>query len=217
MTRYEIPFWKDDVTLWNRAIAVTKDNYVARCNLAMIIAEQNPQQAVNELMESVSIYPHYAEAQRRLANLLVRARYYPEAITHGLAAVEANPHDPRPLSDISYAYRQEGDLDNAIKYIQKAMLLDSNSIEYQTALGEMLVHAHRGAEAIPVLTKVVALETNQATVFNNLGAAYMENKQYDQAITNFQMALKIEPDLTNASNNLAGAIRAKAQSPATIH
>jgi len=211
LTRYEIQFWKSDVKLWSRAIAVTDGNYVAHCNLGMIVRTLNPQWALNEFQQSDSIYPYYAEAQKALANLLVQGRFYPQAIAHGQVAVELDPSDPRPLFDISCAYRREGNYDEAIRYVRKAISLDPHSLNYQATLCEMLVQSGHGVESIPFLEETVMTMSNQPIILNALGVALIDNRQYDEAITNFQKALQIIPDLAIAKSNLIIAINLKNQ------
>jgi len=66
-TRGEIVYWKNGETLWSRAVAITKNNFMAHNCLGNILGFAKPDEALVEYQKSVDIYPNYAETQRGLA------------------------------------------------------------------------------------------------------------------------------------------------------
>jgi tetratricopeptide (TPR) repeat protein len=54
------------------------------------------------------------------------------------------------------------------------------------------------AEVVNYYTRVLELNPNFATAYNNRGVAYYNKGEYDQAIWDFDRALKIKPDLVEA-------------------
>ncbi len=64
-------------------------------------------------------------------------------------------------------------------------------------------------KSITACQKVIALDSNSATAYNNMCAAYNGLKQWDDAIKAGNKALQIQPDFTLAQNNVNFALAQK--------
>src|SRR5262249_46168360 len=81
LTHHQIGYWKDGVTAWNHAIAVTENNYAAHNNLAhILIAEGRLDEALEQYQEAVRLRPDFAEAQYNLGYALAQKGRVAEAI-----------------------------------------------------------------------------------------------------------------------------------------
>jgi tetratricopeptide (TPR) repeat protein len=65
--------------------------------------------------------------------------------------------------------------------------------------GNLLVHQGRAKESVKFLQKALALEPESAAFHSNLGTAYYQTKRLDEAITQYQKALEIDPDFAEAA------------------
>jgi tetratricopeptide (TPR) repeat protein len=211
LTRYEIGFWKDGETVWKRALAVTKDNYVAYCCYGIIIGSTDPDQALIDFQESVRIKPGFAEAERCLATALHQRGRLDEAILHYQAAGNSNPYDDRPQFGLAIAYSQKGETDEAISHFQKALAINPDDWEYMNDLALLLAQKNRFAEAVPLLKKVCDRQTSSPGAYNNLGIVLMKTGQFAEAVGAFQTAVKLAPDSAGLQANLAAAINAGQQ------
>lgn len=72
-----------------------------------------------------------------------------------------------------------------------------------TALGDCQIHSEKPAAAIPHFQKVTELEPSSVEAFNNLGVAYMFNRDFDQAESTYLKALQFEPHHLQTLKNLA--------------
>lgn len=88
---------------------------------------------------------------------------------------------------------------------------------WQTISPEAVQHARAGVEAqkqgrlqdaIAEFKKVTQLAPDLPAAFVNLGAAYMQNRQYDDAIAPLKRSLEIKPDLAGAQQMLGFALLA---------
>lgn len=209
LTRYEIGFWKNEATVLSRAVAVTKDNYIALCNLGIVLQSTDPDQAFNDFQEAVRIHPAHAEAQRSLATMLFQRNRLDEAVLHFQLACDDNPTDSRSFYGLAIANYQNGNTDAAIANFQKALSINSDNVNYMNGLAMVLVQKNRFPEAVQLLKNVCAIQTNNPNAFNNLGIVFAKSGQFAEAITNFQNALNLAPDSTALQSNLAAAIKAK--------
>jgi protein O-mannosyl-transferase len=117
-------FWRDDETLWTRALACTQSNCVAHCNLAMPLVDKGAYEAaISECRQALQIKPHSSAALNNLGNALAGEGRFDEAITQYRLALQARPDYAEAMSDLGSAYLRTGDLDRAIAQYRKALEL----------------------------------------------------------------------------------------------
>jgi protein O-mannosyl-transferase len=213
LTRYQIGFWRDEMTFLNRAIAVDKDNYVAHCLLGYVISMNSTDSdgAFREFQKSADINPRFFQAQLFLGNGLLERGRLDEAMIHFQNALDINPDDMRAEYGLGVACYQKGKMDEGIRLCQKALDNDPNNPEFLNGLAMMLVQRKQFADAVPLLKRACHLNPNDPNAFNNLGVVSLKAGLFDEAINTFQNALKLVPDSTALQGNLAAAIHAKQQ------
>lgn len=74
----------------------------------------------------------------------------------------------------------------------------------------------QGKDALQALKKAAALLPGDADVFNNLGNALLDARQFDAAAANYRQALKLKPDLIEARCNLGNVLRNLGQLDAAV-
>ena len=74
-------------------------------------------------------------------------------------------------------------------------------------LGRELINKGEFEQAAKVLAEAVALDPGMAQAWNALGFAKMLLRRYDEALADFDRALKIDPDYANAQQNRASLMR----------
>jgi tetratricopeptide (TPR) repeat protein/serine/threonine protein kinase len=105
------------------------------------------------------------------------------------------------------------DLRNAKEYAAAERVLRAGQQRYRSNfwlnhdLGRLLDDSHRSEEAVPYLTAAVALRSDSAGVYLNLGNALLGKKDLDGAIREYRAALEIDPNYAMAHSNLGNALR----------
>lgn len=91
--------------------------------------------------------------------------------------------------------------------------------------GDFVAHFNLGAalqalgkhdEALPYLSKAVALQPKNATARNNLAVSLLVTEEYDESVRQFRESLAIDPEYQNARFNLARALMAKGDSSGAL-
>jgi tetratricopeptide (TPR) repeat protein len=157
--------------------------------------------AVEELLKD---YPNEADAHLLLGMTKLRLRDPQGAI---LAAKQAIALDPQHIQARTFLAWIElevrGDADAAIREYRSVIELRPELPEAYTNLAA--AQKRRGAlqEAIASLDKALELNTKFGTALNNRGWIYAEQEKWPQARSDFEEALKIDPDDQGALQGMA--------------
>lgn len=209
LTRYEIGFWRDDITVWNRAIAVTKNNYVAHTNLGGVLPATQFDAKFAQFQEAVRENPDFADAQRKLADELVRRVRPDEAIIHYQKALAIDPDNAETHYNLGIAFIRKGQIDEAIIHYQMALKIDPNNAEAHNNLGTAFIRKGQIDEAIVQYQRALTINPNYAEAHNNLGNIFLQKERVDEAIIHYQRALAINPNYVEAHYNLGSAFYRK--------
>ncbi len=171
VTRHQIDFWKDNVTLWNRATAVTKNNYVAHKNLGIILSSAQPDAALAEFKKAVEINPGSADAQRYLAYDCYIRGLLDDAIAHYQKSLDIDPVSGVAEFTLGLAYYQKGRLDDAVVHFQKSVEIDPNNSGRRNNLGAALLAKGDVDGAISQFQIVLKLEPDSRVTRSNLNLA----------------------------------------------
>ena len=115
-------FWRNDVSIWRRALAVTEHNALAHFNLGTTLAVQGDTEgAVRHFREAVRIDPAKFDAHCNLGTMLAQKGELDEAIEHFRAAVRLKPKDPVSRSNLGVALVKRGRYAEAIPHLRAAL------------------------------------------------------------------------------------------------
>jgi lipoprotein NlpI len=185
LTRHQIDYWKDDVSVWRRAVAVTENSYGA-----------HPEQGLSRGRLAREI-PYYNLG----AGLNSQGRP-DEAISCYQKALEINPDFAEAHNNLGTTFNSQGRFEEAIGCFQKALAINPNFAEAHNNLGTALYLKGRLDEAVHEFQEVLRLKPDRAETHCNLGYVLGKQGRLDEAVNEFQEALRLKPDYANASNNL---------------
>lgn len=122
VTWVQVGYWRDSVTLFKHAIAVTRDNYIAHNSLGSAYAELGKaEDALEEYRQAVNINPNYTPARSNLASQLQKAGRLDEAAEISRQASKMNPQSAETHYNTGLVLHQSGDLDGAVREYQEAI------------------------------------------------------------------------------------------------
>ena len=154
--------------------------------------------------------PNAWQAHSRLGKVMFDAGNNDAAFYHIGESVRIRPDLGETQNNYGAMLEKKGDLKGAVERLRAAVRLSPEMGIYKVNLGSLLVRMGRYAEAMEVYQVLVHGDPEDAAALCNLGVAQYFIGRNDEAIINFQKALAIHPDLKDAKENLAQALKKRA-------
>ncbi len=217
-TRVQLQYWKDSVTLFEHALAVTGDNYLAQSNLGVALCNQGRvEEGAQHLLEAIRLYPNSAYAHQHLGRACFLLGRIPEAFDHLRKAVALDPASAAAHNNLGVALMKEGQLKEAAAEFAKAVRLQPDYALARIALGGVLVSLGRTEEALLQLHEALRLRPDSADAHINLGFALAAQGRFSEAIPHYEQALRLKPGYPEAYNYWGVALRSQGQlAPAIV-
>ena len=128
VTSRQVRHWRNTITVFEHAVAVTENNTLAHDLLAATFAYQGKtEQAITHCKALLAINPNSAAAHRTWGEVLERKGDFEQALPHFSRAVELDPAAAAVRYDLARALCQAGQTEQAIRQYQA--LIDRNPDE----------------------------------------------------------------------------------------
>lgn len=218
LTRHQITFWRNGVCLWQRAVAVTENNYDAHNRLGRALyARGSFAEAVREFQEAIRLNPAFAEPWCSLGQAFAAQGRMDEAIIACEKALLVRPGFVAAHNNLSDFFLRVGRQDEAMVHCRLAAEIEPDSVTVQNNLANALALAGQFVDAVAHFQKALDIQPNNAIVHANLGSVLLRMRRPDEAILHFRLALDLQPDSAETHNNLGGALLAKGLITEAVH
>ncbi len=158
LTWLQVGYWRDSISLYQHAIDVTTDNYVARFNLASVLeARGSPAEAVAQLRETVRIRPYFASAHAELGQLLAQQGQPAEALGELQAAVTLKPDSAEAHFRLGSVLGTLGRAADAAAEFSQTVRLQPDNADAHYNLAIALAQQDKLPEAVREFTATVRL------------------------------------------------------------
>jgi tetratricopeptide (TPR) repeat protein len=212
-TYFQLGYWRNSQTLFQHALDVTKNNYIAHfCIVAPLREQDRLDEAIYHCSEAIQIKPDALDAHIQLAYLLCQVGRLDEAVSEYRKCLQIKPDDPNTLDSLGIILGQQGKFDQAIKYLTQALQIDPNFADAHTNIGFALTFQGKLDEAAAHLSEALRLDPNSALAHYHLGQIMVQQGKIDEAIAHFRQAIQIDPNDGNARNSLDLALTKKQKS-----
>jgi len=188
---------------YRKAIAINPNFAMAHFNLGLIFKDlMKTDQAVSSFEKAIALQPNFAEAHNNLGMALKAQHLFELAVDSYQIALTLNPNYAEALVNLGCVLNELNRFTEAEDCSRKAILIKPTLAEGHLNLGGSLLKQMRNEEAMISLHQVLVLEPENADAFCCLGLAHLGLGQLEIAEENFRIALKLQPDLVIANNNL---------------
>jgi tetratricopeptide (TPR) repeat protein len=207
LTGRQIQFWRDSEALFQHAVQVTRDNYLAYNNLGFYLSGQGrTAEAMENYRLSLKINPAYEDALNNLGYALAGQKKYMKAIPLYEAALRIRPNHVEVHNNLGNALSETGRIDDAIQHYLIVLKQEPEHADANNNLGIALAMNGRLDEAIPHFRAAIRSNPKYASAHSNLGNAFAAQHKLDDAIKEYREALLLKPEDAQAHNNLGNAL-----------
>jgi Flp pilus assembly protein TadD len=164
-TEIQLRYWRNSITLFQHALAVTADNDVARNNLGVAL-EQNGQsvEAAGQYRAATQLEPNRYLGFHNLANVLDRLGQPTEALVAHREAARLEPKKQILHHCFGLALNRAGKTDEALKEFSEAAQLDPHYPWSHVEIAKIYLRQNHDAAALDELRTALNLDPNNVDI-----------------------------------------------------
>jgi protein O-mannosyl-transferase len=220
-TSVQLRYWRDSVTLFEHALAVTSRNATAHETYGLALMQSGRvAEAADQFRRCIEIGSSVPEPYANLGNACSLLGRTDEALEQYRKALSLDPNSAPAHYNIALALSRQNKTDEAIKEYEEALRLAPDRVNVLFNLGAELdrqdhldraielyrralaTKANRKPVAVEPYEKEDALEPNDVVMHERLGGACARAGKTDEALVEFQIVLKARPNSADAWRNL---------------
>jgi Flp pilus assembly protein TadD len=169
---FQVRCWKNSSTLFQHALDVTTNNWLAHNNMGMAVAsEGDGAGALSHYQQSLRINPKNAEAHNNLGIALVQHKSPREAGLHFEAALHLKPDFAEAHYNLGGLLLTYGKLDDAVFHYHQAVKNEPDDPQIHNNMANALLRRGDVCEAISHYREALRLEPESAATLHNLEVA----------------------------------------------
>ncbi len=199
----QLAFWQNSETLYQHALAVTQDNYLAHCYLGATLLNQNrPEAACDHFRRAIELKSDYGAARFRLGFALEKMGRDNEALAAYEALLKFKPDDVQArfrCANVLARLNRDGE---ALPQYEKLIQLEPGFVRAESSYADSLRALNRLPEAEAHYRRALALQSDDAYSHYGLGATLEEAGRPAEALASYRRAVELKPDFADARYNL---------------
>ena len=190
---------------YQKAISLDKGNFLAHMDLAdlYLSIKRTPKAAAEIYRKAVTLKPAYSPARFGLGMALLAAGDKPGAMAELQQATRLGPQDPTPLHVIGRIHASDKQFEQAVQSLTAALRAKSDFMPALIDRADVYAEMEKNREAAADYERVLTANPKDSISRVKLGMIYQRLHRLDDAETAYHAALKVNPGLAPAYNNLA--------------
>ncbi len=203
----QVKYWQNSITLFEHAIQVTNNNYLAHNNLGVALSDAGKrEEAMAHYREAIRIKPSYENAHFNLGNKLSAQGRTDEAILCYQEALRLRPNYAKAHNNLAALFISKKMFKEAIGHYQEALKTDPTNSSTHYNLGVAWMSIDHYEEAIGQFQEAIRFNPRFIQAHNAWGIALARSGKTGEAIDHFREALRIKPNFREANDNLRVAL-----------
>jgi tetratricopeptide (TPR) repeat protein len=200
--RKQIRYWTNSITVFEHAIEVTGNNWVAHHNLG---------KALNDIGRNTEAFQHYSEALRIKPNsahihvnfgsaLLARGKIN-EAANHFKYALKLDPDFAEAYNNLGLVHVRSGQIENAVYFFRIALQKNPAYANAQQNLGLAISIQERINRAVSRMRQSLNIDAAESGLDMRLVELSERKRDLIEAVNHFQTALSKQPGFMRIDEN----------------
>jgi len=192
LTWIQCGYWKNSIELWNHALKVTKDNYIAYNNRGTVyISLGQNEPAMNDYNEAIRLKPDYADAYNNRGNIYKKLGQYRLAIEDNNKAIELNPYSYKYYNNRGNTYSILGQYQLAVEDYNQAIRLNPYFAEPYSNRGNVYNNLNQNEMAMQDYNQAIRLKPDYADAYNNKAYVYLKTGNTNLGCNDAQKACEM--------------------------
>ena len=205
----QVGYWRNSVTLYQRALAVDDKNLTAMNNLGLaFIYRQEPDAAIPYFNQVLAIDPDNTAALTNLGYIMKERGQAGAAIRLYQKSLAIDPANSSAHNNLGNLFSSQGRLDVAADHFEQALQIDPFHAGTHNNLGTLRVKQGRSEAAFRHFQAALASDPMFAEAYTNRGILWFEKGNLSAALADFSAALRIRPADVSVHSNLAKCLAA---------
>ncbi len=203
----DLQYWRNSRALYEQALAVTENNYIADNGYGeILLREGQPADAVPHLLRVTEREPWFSGAHINLGAAYSKLYRLKEAEQQYRIAVQIDHESAEAHAGLGVALGELGRAGEAIPQFYEALRIRPDYADVYYNLGRVLAQEGRVPEAATQFAETVRLQPANAEAHYNLGTALASLNRMKESAAEFRTAIDLNPDYLNARFNYASAL-----------
>ena len=194
-TRRQVEHWRDSVTLFRHALAVTSRNHLAELNLAAALVERGDVAAgLEHARAAQALRPEDVKALATLGTALARSGHGDEAESAYRRALRNDPDSVLAWLGMAVLHAERQQWADAERAYAEVLRREPEHAKAHAGLGFVLSAQGRHADAIAHYRAAIAADAKLLQAYNGLALALEATGDGDEALRVLESALDRAPD-----------------------
>jgi tetratricopeptide (TPR) repeat protein len=207
VTSHQLKYWKDGLSLFGHALAVTKDNYVMHSNYAIALNECGRRdEAASHFAEALRLIPELPEIRNNYGNALREMGKLDEAIAQYKIVIKLAPDFKLARYDLGLALAAKGDYEGAIEQYRLYAGTSVDVADIHQGLGAQLAEKGKFDDALGQFQQALIVNPDSTEVLSNFGFALAQSGKLKEAIEYYDKVLAKDPNNVITHGRLALAL-----------
>jgi len=203
-TRMQVRYWQNSVTLFERALAVTRDNWIAHEGYATAMVDEGRfDEAVSHYTQALRIEPKLYIVHTNLGMVFLEQGKIDQAAACFQMALRLKPDFPLALNNLGRLLTDQGKIDEAATYIEKAIQSDPDYPLSYYSMARIKTQQKQYSQAIEYLEAALQRKPDWPEVYASLGKNWFLMGNVNRGISYWHRALELDPAHIGALNDLA--------------
>lgn len=207
--RVQAAVWSESVTLWEHALAVDQNNYIAHEKLGAALRDLGRiDEARASFERSRAAAPANSPVFLAVVDNLIGMTYLSQGQVENARAkfaeaVRENPGLAEAQNNLGNALGAGGRTDEALVHFDEAIRLKPDFVEPRIGRGGALIRGGQPGPAAEEFRRALAIDPSLAEAHNGLGSALAFAGDATGAEAEYRTAIRLKPGLATAHFNLA--------------
>ncbi|MFH1371265.1 MAG: tetratricopeptide repeat protein [Planctomycetota bacterium] len=192
MTRVQVRYWKDGISLYSRTLAVTENNYMMQEKLGNLLRiAGRPDEAILHFRRAVEIRPLFAKAHTGLGLALADKGMFAEAAAQFERSLEIEPDSATTHNCYGVMLAEHGVYDKAMEQFGKALRDDTH---FSGVLGNFCnagIQAGKLDDVLNVIEDWKLKKPDDGELYYWAGIIYGQKDDKAGAVEQFDKAMKL--------------------------